>query len=358
MKNLTKIILSAAVLIAAPLAAFAHEAYVLPQDFFWSTLNGPVSAYALSALSNPDNLRVFLEIAAAVIVVYGLNFLLRLTSFGRWLHRAPERFSSIGPFLVRLTISASFFFSAASWSFLGPELHMTDMPWPWLMRTVMFIVAGMIALGVFTEIAALIALAMFTIGFFVYGSYLATYLNYLGELIVLVLFGMRWFSVDRVMFGPLRRFPKFREYETTIVRVCYGLALSFAAITVKFLHPALTMQVVTQWHLTQFHWLFPSDPLLVTLGGGLAELAIGLFIIFGFEMRLTVLISLFYITLSLLYFRELVWPHLMLYGISLSLLVKPEVFTLDHFFFDRDKAAGKAHVAWWKRPWMAHKERV
>ncbi|GBD34292.1 hypothetical protein HRbin35_00002 [bacterium HR35] len=52
---------------------------------------------------------------------------------------------------------------------------------------------------------------------------------------------------------------------------------------------------------------------------------------------MTVLISLFYITLSLIYFKELVWPHILLYEISLNLLVQPEILTLDHFIFERHR---------------------
>lgn len=318
-----------------PSIASAHEAYVLPTAYFWQQLNGPDSFGALNALANPDNIRITFYVVAGTFVVYLLNFLLRRTKLGHKLHKAPERLAFLGPIFVRAAIAAAFFYSALSWSFLGPELSLYGMPVPWLLRGVLFAASGMIALGLFTEVAGVAALIVYCIGFWRYGLYIVTYLNYLGEIIVLALFGMRKWSLDKLIFGPLARFKKLREYETTIVRVCYGIALIYAAITVKFLHPAMTARVVTDWHLTQFHWLFPSDPLLIVLGGGLAECAIGLFILIGFEMRLTVLISLFYITLSLFYFRELVWPHLMLYGISLSLLVKPETFTLDHVFFAR-----------------------
>jgi hypothetical protein len=332
--------LIAALVALCPLVASAHEAYVLPRDYFWAQLSGTTSLDAFSALTKADNVRVTLWIAAGVAIVLILNFLLRRTRAGYALHRLPERLSFLGPVFVRVAISASLFFSAWSWSFLGPELPLSGMIWPSVMRAILFAASGMILAGFLTEIAAAAVLAVYVIGFACYGLYLATYLNYLGELIVLVLFGLRVWSIDRAIFGPLRRFPKLRGYETTIVRVCYGLALMYAAITVKVLHPAMTARVVTDWHLTQFHWLFPSDPLLVVLGAGLAEFAIGLFIAIGFEMRITVLVSLFYITLSLLYFRELVWPHLMLYGISLSLLVKPETLTLDHLIFGESRPPG------------------
>jgi len=330
--------------------AYAHEAYVLPYDTFWASVRGPLDAHAFTALKNPHNLIVTACIVVSVSLLLLANFLLRLTSFGRRVNAFFERFAHAGPHFVRITIAIALFFSAISGSFLGPELHTSLFPYPGVVTWVLLVASILIAVGFLTELAALAAVAVFVWGFFVFGSYMITYLNYLGELIVLLLFGMRAISVDRFIFGPLRRFRSFEKYETVIVRVFYGSALIFAGITVKLLHPDLTVEVVEDWHLTNFHWLFPSDPLLVTFGAGIVEMVIGFFIIVGFEMRMTVLISLFYITLSLLYFRELVWPHLLLYGISFNLILQPEVLTFDHFFFKKHSRI----KVWWKRIFSAH----
>ena len=330
--------------------ASAHEAYVLPYDVFWAGMKEPISTYAFTALKNPNNLRITLTIAFSVLVLLLLNFLFRRSFLGQKITALWERFSYLGPHFVRATIAVAFLFSAMSNSFLGPELHGSLFPYPYLLQIALFAISFMIALGFFTELAAFVGICIFSYSFFVFGPYILTYLNYLGELIVLFLFGMRIFSVDRYLFGPLKRFNFFKKYETVIVRVLYGCALMYAAINVKLLHPDLTVTVVNTWHLTQFKWLFPSDPLLVTLGAGIVECLIGLFIVFGFEMRLTIIISLFYITLSLCYFRELVWPHLLLYGISFNLLVQPETFTLDHILFKKHRE----EKAWWKRAFSAH----
>ncbi len=326
--------------------AYAHEAYVLPYTKFWDGIHEPLSAHAFAALRDPNNIRITSIIVVSVFALLGLNFLFRMSTWGQKAHAFLERFAKYGPHFVRITIALALFFSALSNSFLGPELHISAFPYAYLVRSVLFAMSGMIAVGFMTELAAFVGVIIFVGSLFVYGPYVFTYLNYLGELIVLSLFGMRMFSLDKYLLGPLKRFVVFERYGTLIVRVLYGLALVYAAITVKLLRPDLTVSVVESWHLTQFHWLFPSDPLLVTLGAGIVETVIGLFIIFGFELRLTVLISLFYITLSLLYFRELVWPHLLLYGISFNLLLQPEMFTLDHFFFKEHRLSMK----WWKRP--------
>lgn len=332
----------------APVAS-AHEAYVIDHATFWEMLRTPVSFRAFDALKNPSDLHLALIIVGSVLLLLLANFLFRKSAAGARFHSFLERYARWGPVIVRFTIAGAFFFSAQSMSFLGPELTLGSFPYQTVARMGLYAASIMIAFGIFTELAAAIGVAIFVTGFFVFGSYVLTYLNYLGELVVLLLFGMRIFSLDRHLFGPLRRFRFFEKYETTIVRSFYGLALMYAGLTVKFLHPDLTVKVVNDWHLTNFHWLFPSDPLLVTFGAGLAEIAIGFFILIGFETRLTVLISLFYITLSLLYFRELVWPHYLLYGISLNLLVQPEIFTVDHILFKHHRAEKK----WWLRPFTS-----
>jgi len=331
----------------------AHEAYVLPLDGFWTTMSGPFSNIAFDAFKNPNNVKITLMIVVSVVIALGLNFAFRLSPVGQKLDAFFERFSHLGPHFVRISISIALIFSALSSSFLGPELSINSFSNPIFVKGALLVSGVLIAFGFLTEIAALTAILLFIYSLFVFGSYVFTYLNYLGEFIVLLLFGMRVFSLDKYVFGPLKRLRHFERYETVIVRVMYGLALAFAGITVKLLHPDLTIEVINTWHLTQFHWLFPSDPLLVTFGAGIVEMVIGLFIIFGFEMRLTVLVSLFYITLSLLYFRELVWPHLLLYGISLNLLVQPETLTLDHFFFTHHRRV----KSWWKRIFAPHNTR-
>jgi uncharacterized membrane protein YphA (DoxX/SURF4 family) len=321
--------------------ASAHEAYVLPYDTFWSDVHESLTGHAFTALKNPNNLRVTAIIAVSVWIALGLNFWFRRSDMGFRFHAYLERFAFLGEHFIRITIAIAFLFSAWGFSFLGPELHGNLLPYGRLIQIALVAIGIMIGVGFLTELAALIGIIIFVVSFFVFGPYVFTYLNYLGELIVLLLFGLRSYSFDKYLFGRLNRLQNLQKYATVIVRIFYGTALLYAAITVKLLHPDLTVLVVKTYNLTQFHLLFPSDPLLVTLGAGIVEAVIGIFIIVGFQMRLTVLISLFYITMSLLFFREMVWPHLLLYGISFNLLVQPETFTLDKLLFGRRKSLTK-----------------
>ncbi len=308
----------------------AHEAYVLPHSQFELGLK-QISLHAFAALRDPGNIRFCLLVTAGISLALILNFLFAQTKLASEITRRLEAFSRFGPWIVRITVSVALFFSAYTNSFLGPEIGLNTLPYGVVLRGALFLISGMILLGFFTELAAAAAMVIFIVAGFVYHWYLATYLNYFGELVVLILFGTRIWSLDRLMFGLSRSFTKISQYETTIVRICYGLALIYAGINIKLLHPSLTVDVVNDYNLTQFHWLFPHDALLVTLGAGLTEFTMGLFIVLGFQLRLSVLVSLFYITLSLLYFREAVWPHLLLYGISINLLITPQQLSLDNY---------------------------
>lgn len=327
MKKILKVIPWLAIL---PATALAHEAYVLPHSLFVSEINSAVSWHAFDALKDPGNLKLCIVIILGTLLALIASFWCSRLGLVRAFVNKIERLSRFGPWLVRVAISASFFFSALTNSFLGPEISLGTMPLGSIVRILLFGISIMILFGLFTELAAIAALLVFGLAAYEYHWYLATYLNYIGEILVLILFGTHW-SLDRLLFGWKRRFQTLRRYETDIVRICYGAALAYAAINVKLLHPSLTLEVVNRYNLTQFHWLFPHDPLLITLGAGLSELAIGLFILLGFRLRLTVLISLFYITLSLLYFKEAVWPHFLLYGISFNLLITPQQWSLDNY---------------------------
>lgn len=301
-----------------------------------------------------QNFSVTIWVILTIWLLIILNFFLRGSRLGVRFHGFFEKFSHYGPQFVRFTVAIALFLSAYNNTFLGPELALGSFPYHEIVRILLYVSSIMIALGIFTEIAALIATCLFFASFFVFGPYISVYLNYLGELLVLLFFGMRVFSLDEHIFGPLRKkLQHFEKYETLIVRIFYGLALVYTAITVKILNSELAVSLISNWDLSQLQWILPNDPLLIALGAGIIEIIIGMFIIVGFEMRLTTLISLVYITLSVIFFKQLVGLHtLLLYGISISLLVQPEKFTIDHLLFDHHK---KAH-SWWKRPFLPHNE--
>jgi uncharacterized membrane protein YphA (DoxX/SURF4 family) len=81
------------------------------------------------------------------------------------------------------------------------------------------------------------------------------------------------------------------------------------------------IEIAGKYHLTDIHWLFPPDPLLVSLGTGLMQIVVGLALIVGFETRLNALITFVLYVMSILYFKEAVWPHYILLALAGYLFV-------------------------------------
>lgn len=314
--------------LTAPAIASAHEAYVLTPDELRSGFHATGNPW--TALADPANLRTFLWIAAGIALLILAVFLFARANRRR-LGGFLERAAAWGGPVLRVVVAVGLVASARQGVFLGPEIPLASFGNAFILRGILMFAAALILAGFFTRFGATLALLVFAAAFSRHGFYLLTYANYFGEFIALILWGGGRFSLDRLLPSKQNIFSKYSGLEPLLLRAAYGFALAWAAVNVKLLHPLLTITVVNRYNLTRFHWLFPHDPLLVTLGAGLAELLIGVLIIAGFELRTVIAVSLFYITLSLIYFGEIVWPHLILYGLSFYLLVTPQVFSADNW---------------------------
>ncbi|HSD98276.1 MAG TPA: DoxX family membrane protein [Patescibacteria group bacterium] len=323
--------------------AHAHEAYVLTHSEFQQGLM-TFATNPLAPLFDPKYIHTSEVITLCVVALYLLNFLWAATPWASRLDKLIKKAAVIGPLIIRGAISASFFYAAYANAILGPELSLTQIPGGAVIRFLLFVLSVMIFFGFCTELAAVIGLALFFSITFTFGGYMITYANYFGELLVLFLFGSRFFSLDVLLFGKRTLFSflqKYRSLEIPIVRILYGFALLYAGWSIKFLHQSLSVEVYNQYHLINFFHA-PAD--FIAAGAGLSEMAIGLFILIGFGQRLTTLISLVFITLSILYFREMLWPHFMLYGISFSIIINSaDTFTIDRYLvpFIRKVVFGK-----------------
>jgi hypothetical protein len=202
--------------------ASAHEVYVLNQTFFWDEMHGTSNSNVFDALKVPHNREVTVLITAGILLFLVANFFFRKTKLGEKLNNSAEKYAYLSPIIIRLTIAISFFLSAYSMDFLGPELLLYNVPFGYAMQIALYAISVMIAIGFLTELAALIGLILFTLALIFFGTYTLTYMHYVGELIVLLLFGMRKWSVDAKLFGPLKRLQAWRKHEIVIVRVFYG----------------------------------------------------------------------------------------------------------------------------------------
>lgn len=314
-----------------PRTAFAHEAYVLTkQEFSQGLLT--FTKNPLAPLIDASHLNLFLIIAAFVIASRIIILLLDSTPLSPFLDKQIRKASEIGPVIIRVAMGLAFFYAAQANVVFGPEISLNNYPESVIIRFTLFVIAIMSFFGFLTQIAAGIGMIIFFYFAAHLGIYIATYTNVLGELLVLLLFGSRFLSIDQFLFKRklfFVNFEKFRYLETPLVRIFYGIALLFSGITIKFLHQNISIAVYNEYHLGNF---FHAGGDFIAAGAGLSEVLIGLFMIIGFSMRWTLAFTLFFMTLSIWYFRELVWPHFILYGITLALFINAgDVLTLDHY---------------------------
>lgn len=312
--------ISALTLSYLPTLVFAHENYVLPANDIERGMND-WSINVLDALKNPDNILIILYVGTGMLVVFGLYYLFFTSRLGIALDRRIKKLEPLGHVVLRVALALSFIASAYFNSFLGPEIPLISLPLGLALKPVLYIIGVFLLVGLFSEIVGMIGLAILLLVTLVYKDYTITYFNYYGEFIALILYGSMVFSLDSLLLKASWFAKKFHDWEIPLIRITYGISILYPAITIKLLHPAIILQIVNQYKLNQINWLFPSDPLLISLGSGLTQVALGLFIIIGFETRLNSLATLVLYVLSIMFFQEAVWPHYILLALALYLAI-------------------------------------
>lgn len=306
--------------LALPRQALAHEQYVLPKSDFDNDYSA-TGVNVWDSLKNPDNFRIASKVGISILIFFVLYFFLISSRLQLWLNKTLAHLDGFSHALVRVAVGFSFIYSAATSVFLGPEIPHSSLPFGLAIHYALYVVGALLVFGFLSEISGLLSLVIILAATWVYKDYMITYFNYFGEFLALLIFGSRVFSIDKLIFGIKKIGEKFRDYEIAILRVTYGIAVLYPAITIKLFHPEVILDIVNRYKLNQIHWLFPPDPLLIALGTGLAQILVGICIIVGFETRLASLATLVLYILSILFFREVVWPHYILLALAFYLVV-------------------------------------
>lgn len=305
-----------------PLTVRAHEVYVLPLDVIRSAMANP-SPNPFSAYVGNEISFFFWAFVAAVIVstVAAATFFRLLEE--RWLPTLM-RIKKYALPVARITAGVS------TISFgLASALYGTEIPFVSLfgvgtaLMQIFFLVAGAcIAVGIFTRPFAIALAFVYVYAGYVYGWYVLTYTDHIGLYILLILLGGGAFSLSRALRINEMNMPSYieraRPLAFPILRMCLGFGVLFASVYAKYIYSSLALNVVTMYELTRY---FPFDPLFVVLGALIIEFLIGLLIFFGVAIRWTLVFLAFWLTLSLLYFQEMIWPHIILFGLAISLFM-------------------------------------
>ena len=320
-----RLFLFAALLLGVPSMASAHEVYVLSKASVAQAIAMPSFSEWRVLLAN---LHLFMFwafiVGLMVFVVFGISLLRPLE---RWCAPLFRKLPRYAPVVGRVTIGLSFLLAAHYGALGGPELPLIDTfgAYHEVISVVLTLTGLLFVFGLYTRIAAIIGFILFGFEIAAHGTYMLTYSNYVGELTLLLILGAHelGFQTRRrdELYGPrllLKLKKKLTPYSFLIARLCFGTALLFASLYAKVLHNNLALFVAYQ-NPAVVHF-FGMEPHFLVLGAAIIEILIALFFIFGIEIRFTSLFLLFWLTLSLWYFGEAVWPHLILIGIPISFI--------------------------------------
>jgi uncharacterized membrane protein YphA (DoxX/SURF4 family) len=320
-----------------PTIAQAHEVYVLPLEMIDTAMANP----------SPDPFSAYIGNELAFFFWAFVSFVIVSTVAAATFFRLFE--NRLSPHMVRLKryalavarVTAGI--STMSFGFAG-ALYGTEIPFETLfgsaavLMQVFFLLAGLsITLGIFTRPFALLLALLYAYATLDYGWYMLTYTDHIGLYVLLILLGGGGFSLSRRLHinevNPPRFIERMRPLAFPIMRAALGFGVLFASVYAKYLHSSLALNVVVMYDLTKY---FPFDPLFVVLGALIIEFIIGLLIFFGVAIRWTLVFLAFWLTLSLLYFQEMIWPHIILFGLAISLFMHGyDRFSLEGRFMRR-----------------------
>lgn len=331
-----------------PLAALAHEVYVLSPGQIAQALGTPSFSLWNVAMNNLGEFTFWAFVG--ILVVFCVFWISTLRFLERWLDPFFLKIRKYATFIARFTIGISFLASAYYQATYGPELPIAQNFGSWSgVLTITLVAIGILTVvGLYARLASFAGLVIFGIATWQHGSYMLTYVNYLGEMIVLLILGAHNYSLDNIFSRgreTMSRVPawlkKAKEYlaprSFAILRVLFGAALIYASYYAKILHNNLALFTVEQYHLDK---LLGFGPHFLVLGAAIVELLIGLFFILGIEIRFTALFFLFWLCLSLWFFGEVVWPHLILIGIPIAYLCYGyDRYSVEGWFFRKKKFA-------------------
>ncbi len=294
----------------------AHEAYVLTHTEVEQALSmtSPNPFTALAAEGGRFALWG-LGIGTIAILIFFISF---NPSFERVCGPFLMRLKKYAPFIGRMTLGAALLASGYYHAAFGPELPMSGNVSLVLMFGGLFIMIGFLS-----RLVAALGILFFVVLISQYQVYMLTYLNYVGEMILVLILGGGTWSIDRVapiIKGVESRLQavakRWERYSFLILRLCFGAAIFFASFYAKFLHSNMALETVADYHLTHY---FPFTPLFLVLGAFIVEAIIGICFFIGLGVRFAALVFIFFLILSILFFGEAVWPHIILFGVNLAL---------------------------------------
>ncbi len=308
----------------APALALAHEVYVLqPGVISRDLMMQPLQVFSIITAHTGSFFFWAFICAWTIFTIFSISLSKGLE---RRLDPMLSMLKKYAPLAARLTLGIAITASGYFGAMFGPELPLAGFlsaTEAHLVQVILIATGTLITAGLLTRISAGLLMMFYISMWFHYGSYMLTYINYFGEMVLVLIAGNATFALDRYVHHlyphTIHRLVSWMEHHAfAILRAAFGISLIFASVYAKFLHAQLAIDTVTTYHLTDY---FPFEPSFIVLGAFCIELLLGLFFLFGIEIRFASLFLLFWLSLSLLYFGEAVWPHVILAGTAIAIFM-------------------------------------
>ncbi len=323
-----------------PVITSAHEVYVLD----------PATVEVAMAMPSPNPFSAYHGNEFTFMFWGILTFVIFSTALAASAFHLFER--QLDPFLfklkkyalpiVRITVGLCFIAFAISGNLYGSELFLSKAfgEAASLVQIVIGLLGILAVLGIATRVVGLGMLALYALALATFGTYILTYTDFFGAAALITILGGGLWSVDshkgiEVGRAISKLTMRLRPYAFPILRISLGWGVLYASVYAKYLHSQLALDVVTQYDLTRY---FPFDPLFVVLGALIIEFLCGVLLVLGIAIRWTLIFLAFWLTLSLIYFKELIWPHGILFGVAISLLFHGyDALSLEKYVFKKKK---------------------
>ncbi|MCA9353433.1 DoxX family protein [Candidatus Nomurabacteria bacterium] len=308
MKYITSILAT----ILLPKITSAHVGYVVPEGTLEVT-KGNDFGFLFSALHNPTNLLMMLITILVVLVLY---FAAHKSYFvGQKIDEMKKRIHSYGefiPWILRLSLGIALMGAGAKGALISPLASAGETIAVIELFVGFFLLAGFMLLPMTIVACALFFSAIFQ-DFYIFGN-----IEFLAAAICLLILENPRPGIDDIIGLRRLSFQHLKPYISFILRVGIGSALIYLALFEKLLNPHFSETVVNLYNL---QGVIDVSSAMWILSVAVIELVVGLFLLIGFQTRLTATIAFFVITTTFFYFKEDVYSHITLFGVLSVLFI-------------------------------------
>lgn len=327
-------------LLALPTLASAHEVYVLDPERVQTLEKLPsVPFFTILQHNMADTILWGILVATLIVVVFFLSI---FAPFEMFFDKYLFKLKHFAPFISRVTAGLAFILCGYHQALFGPELSLHELfgSYAHVVSYALYITGALMVCGLYTRFAGFVGLALFFVAIMKHGLYMVTYMNYFMELILLILIGGHRLAIKKHHLTWNKAGQLFEsignqhgEFGFFLLRVGFGISLIYASVYAKILHNQLALAVVNDYDLIS---VFGFNPEFIVFGAAIIEVLLGIFFVLGLEIRFTAIVLNIFLTLSLLYFGEAVWPHVILIGIPIAFFCYGyDKYSLEGYFFKK-----------------------